>query len=131
MYNEVISTYDLTRIDLDIEGPHESEGNEKNAQAIAAVQKSTNVKVDLTLPVTTSGLDGRGTQILKTYHDAGVDIDKVNIMSMLFNSGQTTSEQVNKSIDYTKNQLMSEFSIDEDEAYGMLGVTNSIGKETF
>lgn len=129
MYHEIIDEYSLTRIDLDIEGTTESIGNANNAKALAAVQKETGIKVDITLPVTSRGLDGTGQSVLQTYYDSGLEIDKVNIMAMLFHSGDVMASEMISSMEGTCKQIQSIFGISEEEAYAKLGVTNSIGKE--
>ena len=50
-YNEVIETYSLKRMDLDIEESNQDKTqNQVNAKAIKAVQDATNIEITLTIP---------------------------------------------------------------------------------
>ncbi|MGO4691313.1 chitinase [Glaciibacter sp. 2TAF33] len=97
-YRQVIDRYDITRIDLDVEGAGLSDAaaGVRRAEAIAAIQKEqaaagTSLDVWLTLPVAPTGLTDKGTTAVAQMLAAKVDLTGVNVMTMDFNSGITTS----------------------------------------
>ncbi len=133
-YESIIEGYSLTHIDLDIEGPigEVLSTNQLNASAIKRVQDDTGVKVNLTLPVASSGLDYLGLPIFQAYLDAGVDVDVINIMAMLF--GGDESAQVKSASEGLKKQIIEGYSkigvtLTDEQAYEKIGITNSIDQE--
>ncbi len=136
-YNTIIDGFDLTRIDLDIEGTAQGyETNKTNAQAIKQVQDQTAVEVVLTLPVLPTGLTtDLGLPTLSAYLDAGVDIVLVNIMTMCYGSYWSDYTQGTiDAIDSTAKQLIAEYErinqpITLEEAYNKIAITTSIGFE--
>jgi chitinase len=98
-YSSVIDRYDLTTIDLDLEGSGltDPQAAARRARAIAAVQAARradgkNLAVWLTLPVAPSGLDSNGTDAIKTMLAAGVDVAGVNVMTMDFGTSRTKGQ---------------------------------------
>ena len=87
-YTTVIDRYDLTTIDLDLEGEAlTGDSAERRASAIAAVQADReaagkSLAVWLTLPVTPAGLTTDGTDAVAAFLAAGVDVTGVNVMTM-------------------------------------------------
>ncbi|WP_052418637.1 chitinase [Methanolacinia paynteri] len=84
-YRSVIDAYDVNYIDFDIEGPAQLNytANDRRNQAIVNLQKENpNLKVSFTLAVTPNGLHPDGMGVLTGAKDAGVRIDRVNIMLM-------------------------------------------------
>ncbi|MGO4104382.1 chitinase [Leifsonia sp. YAF41] len=97
-YREVIDRYKVTTIDLDVEGASLSDPNAglRRAAAIAAIQeeqvaRSSKLDVWLTLPVAPTGLTTEGTTAVAQMLAADVDLTGVNVMTMDFNTGITTS----------------------------------------
>lgn len=97
-YQKVIDRYDITTIDLDIEGAglSDSAAGERRANAIAAIQKKQiaadkGLDVWLTLPVAPTGLTSEGTTAVAQMLAAEVELSGVNVMTMDFNTGITTS----------------------------------------
>ncbi len=89
-YQTVIRTYDLKRVDFDIEGPSlaDTAAGNRRAQAIADLQRlKPELKVWVTLPVHTAGLPAPGVTVLNQMRDAGVVVSGVNIMAMNYNIG--------------------------------------------
>jgi chitinase len=88
-YRTVIDTYNLTRVDLDIEGSalDNTTANDRRNKALAALQKSyasagKHLYVDYTLPVDVSGLPSNAVSLLNNAKANGVDVNLVNIMTM-------------------------------------------------
>ncbi|MFI3115896.1 MAG: chitinase [Clostridia bacterium] len=136
-YIEIIDGFNLTRIDLDIEGSSQGyDVNKINAQAIKIVQEKTDVEVVLTLPVLPTGLtENFGLPTLQVYIDEGVDIKAVNIMAMCYGSyfGDYADGSID-AIDSTMQQIKdcyanASITLSTEEAYNKVGVTTSIGFE--
>lgn len=85
-YREVVDRYDLSMIDLDIEGPtlDDDAATTRRAEAIAGLQESREEPLDvwLTLPVATTGLTEAGSEQVRILRTAGVDLAGVNLMTM-------------------------------------------------
>ena len=86
-YQQVISAYDLNKIDFDIEGAAiaNTAANSVRDQALAQLQSQDNgLQVSFTLPVEPSGLTQDGINLLSGAVSAGVQISAVNVMAMDF-----------------------------------------------
>jgi len=87
-YSSVVDRYDLTTIDIDLEGEAlTSASASRRAEAIAKVQADQvaadkSLAVWLTLPVTPAGLTTDGTDAVAAFLAAGVDVTGVNAMTM-------------------------------------------------
>lgn len=143
-YSMVVQRYQLTQIDLDIEGEASSEpaAVQRRATAIAALQRKqqaagTPLTVWLTLPVTPTGLTAVGEQVLKTTVAAGVKVAGVNVMAMDFGTSKaaTMSESAAAiaAATATQRQLVAVYAargiaLTDREAWRMVGVTPMIGQ---
>ena len=92
-YSAVISRYNLSTIDLDIEGDalDNSAANTRRAEALAIVQKEQraagkSLAIWLTLPVTQTGLAVNGQDTVRQTLDGKVDLAGVNAMTMDYGS---------------------------------------------
>ena len=125
-YQAVIDAYDLTFMDMDIEGAAvaDTASIARRSQALAAVQKANpGLKISLTLPVLPEGLTQDGVNVVKSAVDAGVDLDLVNIMAMDYQrAGQDYGDLAIQAAKSTKAQI-------EDLGLGFrqLGVTPMLG----
>lgn len=88
-YAQVIDRYELSTVDLDIEGENLSDtaAGERRAEAMATLQKERAgtprpLNVWLTLPVAPTGLTAEGTAAVAQFLEAGVDLAGVNVMTM-------------------------------------------------
>lgn len=88
-YQSVIDTYNLTRIDFDIEGRRlaNTAANDLRAKAIKGLQDAASAAgkkllVQFTLPVMPEGLTADGLNLLRNALDNGVSIGVVNVMAM-------------------------------------------------
>lgn len=92
-YESVIDRYNLTTVDMDVEGAALSDtaANERRAEALALVQKNRRAEgkslaVWLTLPVTPDGLATDGQNAVRTTLAKKVDLAGVNAMTMDYGS---------------------------------------------
>lgn len=140
MYYEVISAYNLSRIDLDIEESNQDANNNYiNALALKEVQQNTGIKISLTIPILPSGWQQKQIDIILAYLGAGVEIDVINSMTMCYyNYGLYSDEDyADASIRALKNasvqlqNIYSKFGITttKEECYSKLGATVAIGTE--
>lgn len=138
-YLDIIGTYELKRLDLDIEESNQDKTqNEINAKAIKNVQDKTNIEITLTIPIMPSGWQEKQINIIKAYLDAGVEIQTINSMTMCYGAGVYESEDygtasiraINNSIRQMKD-IYSGYGINltDEQAYLKTGATFSIGYE--
>jgi hypothetical protein len=95
-YQSVISKYQLTHIDFDIENTAlgDSADELKRFEAIAMLERQDpGLTVSLTIPMTSVGLPGTGTDEIRQAITAGARIDVFGIMD--FDYGLTSGTQVN------------------------------------
>ncbi|MEM1335329.1 MAG: glycosyl hydrolase family 18 protein, partial [Actinomycetota bacterium] len=136
-YESVIDRYDLSVIDLDIEGPALSDraGNERRARAIAEIQEDRDLEVWLTVPVAPSGMTGEGTDLVDTMLDAGVELEGVNVMTMNFGESRQESTMIEAtlaSVEATREQVARAFlradaTHDDPTFWAAVGATPMIG----
>ena len=139
-YNDVIETYSLKRMDLDIEESNQDYGqNIANAKAIKAVQDKTNIEITLTIPIMPTGWEQKQINIIKAYLDAGVEIKLINSMTMCYGTGVNDNEDYGtasvRAITNSVKQLKNIYSnygvlLTDDQAYLKTGATFSIGFES-
>jgi hypothetical protein len=86
-YEQVVTTYDVTRLDMDIEGKSltRTDGIDRRNRAIAQLQawaaaNGRTVQVQYTLPTSRDGLEASGLAVLQNALTNGVRIDVVNPM---------------------------------------------------
>lgn len=140
-YLDIVDGYNLTRLDLDIEGyAQNNQHNKANAKAIKKLQDKTGVDIVLTLPVLPSGLTSEGLGVLEAYLSEGVNVKIINIMTMCYgnatlNPGENYGTGSIRAIDSTKNQIKQTYkklfntNLTDSEAYLKIGATPSIGFE--
>lgn len=142
-YRSVIERYDLTTIDLDIEGDALADAASvtRRAEAVAEVQRHARregraLTVWLTLPVAPSGLLADGTAVVDAMLDADVDLGGVNLMTMNYGSSRegTTSmaDATEQALRATHRQLgasyrRADLRLDDIQLWGKLGATPMVG----
>lgn len=141
MYLDIINTYKLKRMDLDIEESNQdSHQNIINAQAIKKVQEKTNIEITLTIPIMPNGWQEKQLNILHAYIGQGVDVQLINSMTMCYGGGLYAGEDYgtasNRAIENAVKQLIQLYSyygktLTEEEAYLMTGATVDIGYESY
>lgn len=143
-YAAVIDRYDLTTIDLDVEGASlsDSAGGARRAQAIAAVQQSMkdqgrDVSVWLTLPVAPTGLTKEGVVAVDQMLEAGVDLAGVNGMTMNFGTGVDAKEPYSNVVLEAASALhtqvrdayaRADLKLGDVPAWAKVGITVMIGQ---
>jgi chitinase len=143
-YTSVIDRYNLTTIDLDLEGDSLSDAAAANrrATAIAAVQKAQraagkNLAVWLTLPVAPTGLAVDGQNAVRTALSHGVDLAGVNAMTMDYGSskgvGQSMLDATTSALTETQRQLgvlyrQAGTTLSDATLWSKIGVTPMIGQ---
>lgn len=140
MYVDIIKTYDLKRIDLDIEEDNQDyDQNVINARAIKRAQNQTGIEVALTIPIMPTGWQQKQINLLKAYIENGVDIILINSMCMCYgtgvNSGEDYGDASIRAIESSIAQMQSLYTgygidLSETEAYLKTGCTVSIGYES-
>jgi chitinase len=88
-YKKVIDQFNLSRIDLDIEGStlDNTAANDRRNQALANLQASyaaagKNLAVNYTLPVNPTGLESNSLSLLNNAKSHNLNVNAVNIMTM-------------------------------------------------
>jgi hypothetical protein len=136
-YREVISTYDVNKIDFDVEGAAiaDSAANTLRDQAIAALQAAdSSLQVSFTLPVLPTGLTADGTALLAGAVQAGVRISAVDIMTMDYGDGATPNPSgmmgtfAIEAATATDTQVATALGISDDAAWSKIAVTSMIGQ---
>jgi len=96
-YESVITTYDVTRLDMDIEGRSltRTDGIDRRNKAIKLLQdwaaaQGRTVQIVYTLPTSASGLEASGLAVLQNAIANGVRVDIVNIMTFDYYDRVTT-----------------------------------------
>jgi hypothetical protein len=86
-YEQVVTTYDVTRLDMDIEGRSltKPDGIDRRNQAIKLLQdwaaaNGRTVQIQYTLPTSRDGLEASGLAVLQNAVARGVRVDVVNPM---------------------------------------------------
>ncbi|PWI18210.1 sugar hydrolase [Streptomyces sp. Act143] len=131
-YGKVVDTYDLTKVDFDVEGgalPNTT-ANTNRAKAIAKLQaQHPDLDVSFTLPVMPEGLTQDGVNLLADAKSNGVGIDTVNIMAMDYGASYsgdmgTYAEQAATA---TQAQVKSVLGLSDSAAWKAVAVTPMIG----
>jgi chitinase len=98
-YETVIDRYQVTTIDLDIEGDDlaDATAGERRAEVLAQLQSDRRAAGDdlaiwLTLPAATYGLTEQGVHAIEQFLEAGVDLAGVNAMTMNFGQSLAADE---------------------------------------
>jgi Fibronectin type III domain/Carbohydrate binding domain len=126
-YQSVITKYQLTHVDFDIENTALGDtGNElKRFQAIAILEKEDpGLTVSLTIPMTSVGLPGTGTAEIQQAIAAGARIDVFGIMD--FDYGLTSGTQVSSDetvANDVASQLESLYGWSSATAWSHIGIT--------
>ena len=135
-YQDVISGYDVNKIDFDIEGAavDDTAANALRDQALVALQaKDPGLQVSFTLPVLPSGLPADEDAVLTGAVQAGVNISAVNVMAMDYGDGAApnpSGQMGTFAIDAataTDAQVASALGISDAAAWSKVAVTPMIG----
>ncbi|WP_431959717.1 cellulose binding domain-containing protein [Actinacidiphila sp. bgisy160] len=131
-YAEVVDTYQLTKVDFDVEGGAiaDTAANTRRAQAIARLQASHGgLEVSYTLPVMPTGLTQDGVGLLADARSHGVRIAAVDIMAMDYGAS-FSGDMGGYAIDAataTQGQLKGVLGLSDAAAWRAVAVTPMIG----
>nr|WP_239157763.1 chitinase [Streptomyces sp. SID13726] len=96
VFRSLVTTYGISRIDLDVEGDSidNAAGIDRRNKAIAQVQRwaqrtGRTVQFSYTLPTSTKGLEANGLAVLRNAVDNGARVDVVNLMTFDYYDGAT------------------------------------------
>ncbi|MEU9073445.1 glycosyl hydrolase family 18 protein [Kitasatospora sp. NPDC048538] len=140
-YENLITTYDISRIDLDIEDNSltNTAGIDRRNKAIKVVQdwaaaNGRNVQFSYTLPTTTSGLASSGLAVLKNAVTNNARIDVVNMMTFDYydNAAHDMAADTQTSAQGLYNQLAKLYpSKTPAQLWGSIGITEMVGIDDF
>ncbi|MFD5870598.1 cellulose binding domain-containing protein [Streptomyces sp. NPDC060322] len=131
-YGKVIDTYELTKVDFDIEGGAlpDTAANSRRSQAIAQLQKShPGLDVSFTLPVMPEGLTQPGVDLIVDAEKNGVSIDAVNIMAMDYGASYSgdMGDYAAQAATATQAQIKGVLGLSDAAAWKAVAVTPMIG----
>ncbi len=140
-YEKVISTYNVSRIDLDTEDNSltNTAGIDRRNKAIAQVESwaSTQgrpLQVSYTLPTTPTGLDSNGLAVLQNAVSNNARVDVVNMMTFDYYDGAThnmLTDAENSATDLV-NQLHTLYpSASTAQRWAMVGITQMVGIDDY
>jgi hypothetical protein len=96
-YESMITTYDVTRLDMDIEGRSltRTDGIDRRNKAIKIVERwaaaqGRPLQISFTVPTSPSGLEASGIAVLQNAIASGTRVDVVNIMTFDYYDRTTT-----------------------------------------
>jgi len=143
-YAAVLDRYDVTTIDLDLEGANltDTAAATRRAAAIAQLQADRraageDLAVWLTLPVATGGLTADGTHAVSAMLDARVDLAGVNLMTMDFGSskdaGETMAQASVRAVTAAHRQIGTLYSragteLADATVWQKIGITPMVGQ---
>ncbi|MBD0675584.1 glycosyl hydrolase family 18 protein [Streptomyces sp. CBMA156] len=140
-FENVITTYDVSRIDLDIEDNSltNTGGIDRRNKAIKLVQdwaatKGRTIQFSYTLPTTTSGLADSGLAVLRNAVSNNARIDVVNMMTFDYydNATHDMAADTQTSAQGLYNQLARLYpSKTPAQLWGSIGITEMIGVDDF
>ncbi|MDA8437092.1 MAG: hypothetical protein M0Z98_14045 [Actinomycetales bacterium] len=143
-YRSVVDRYDLTSIDLDLEGTSQGDAAAatRRATAVKAVQDAEraagrDLSVWLTLPVSPTGLTDQGLAVVSSMLSAGVDLAGVNGMTMDFGTSASPTDPLSTTVIAATRALESQVSaayaragqaLDGAGSWAKVGITPMIGQ---
>ncbi|MFH8380560.1 glycosyl hydrolase family 18 protein [Kitasatospora sp. NPDC018058] len=140
-YENLITTYDIGRIDLDIEDNSltNTAGIDRRNKAIKTVQdwaaaNGRTVRFSYTLPTTTGGLAASGLAVLKNAVGNNARIDVVNMMTFDYYDGAThdMAADTQTSAQGLYNQLAELYpSKTPAQLWGSIGITEMVGIDDY
>ena len=140
-FEKVITTYDVTRLDLDIEDNSltNTAGIDRRNKAIKKVEDWTAangrlVEFSYTLPTTTAGLADSGLAVLRSAVSNGARVDIVNMMTFDYYDG--ASHNMATDTQTSANGLVSQLrslypSKTTAQLWQMVGITEMIGIDDY
>ncbi|MFB7580328.1 chitinase [Streptomyces hydrogenans] len=140
-YEKVLTTYDVTRLDMDIEvdSLDNSAGIDRRNKAIKVLQdraaaSGRTLEISYTLPTTTGGLASSGLAVLKNAVANGARVDVVNLMTFDYydNAVHDMAKDTQTAAQGLYNQLAKLYPAKTAaQLWGMIGITEMIGVDDF
>jgi chitinase len=140
-FEKMITTYDVTRIDLDIEDNslNRPDGIDRRNKAIKKVEdwaaaNGRLIQFSYTLPTTTSGLASSGLAVLQNAVSNNARIDIVNMMTFDYydNAGHNMATDTQTSANGLINQLRTLYpGRTTAQLWSMVGIIEMIGVDDF
>ncbi|WP_327308757.1 glycosyl hydrolase family 18 protein [Streptomyces sp. NBC_01298] len=140
-YQKVVTTYDVSRLDMDIEDKSltNKAAVDRRNQAIKKLQDwaaatGRPLQISYTLPTTTSGLASSGLNVLKSAKTAGARVDVVNLMTFDYydNAAHDMAADTQTAATGLYNQLATLYPAKTPaQLWGMIGVTEMPGIDDF
>ncbi|MGW3199240.1 carbohydrate binding domain-containing protein [Streptomyces sp. NPDC001118] len=140
-YEKIITTYDVSRLDMDVEDNSltDSAGIDRRNQAIKKVQdwaaaNGRSVQFSYTLPTTTTGLADSGLAVLRSAKSAGAKVDVVNIMTFDYYDGASHHMATDTETAATglHDQLAELYpNLSDTQLWNMVGVTEMPGIDDY
>ena len=124
-YQQVVTKYGLKHVDFDYENGALDSNTAIRFGAIATIEKNNpNLKVSLTIPMTTVGFPGSGTDEITQAKNDGARLDVINIMD--FDTGLTSGTETGQTESIAQDavsQLESIYGWSAAQAWSHLGIT--------
>ncbi len=140
-YESVITTYDVPRLDMDIEDNSltNSAGIDRRNKAIKKVQdwaaaSGRSLQISYTLPTTTHGLADSGLAVLRNAVSNGTRVDVVNLMTFDYydNAAHEMASDTQTAATGLVSQLASLYpGKTQTQLWAMVGITEMIGVDDF
>ncbi|MEV4561679.1 glycosyl hydrolase family 18 protein [Kitasatospora sp. NPDC049285] len=140
-FEQVITTYDVSRIDLDIEDNSltNTAGIDRRNKAIKLVEdwaaaNGRTIQFSYTLPTTTSGLAASGLNVIKNAITNNARIDVVNMMTFDYydNASHDMAADTQTSAQGLYNQLAKLYPTKTAaQLWGSIGITEMLGIDDF
>jgi hypothetical protein len=141
VYENVITTYNVPRIDLDIEGDSltNTAGIERRNEAVAQVESwaaanGRSIQFSYTMPSTTTGMDSQEESIIQNAISVGAQVSVVNLMTFDYYIGteQEMASDTESAGSGLYSQLQSLYPSDSSaQLWSMVGVTDMIGIDDY
>jgi hypothetical protein len=140
-YEKIITTYDVSRLDMDVEDNSltNTAGIDRRNQAIKKVEdwaaaNGRPVQFSYTLPTTTTGLADSGLAVLRSAKNAGARIDVVNIMTFDYYDGAThhMATDTETAASGLHDQLAALYpNLSDGQLWNTIGVTEMPGVDDY
>ena len=140
-YESVITTYNFSRVDLDIEADSltDTAGYTRRNEAVAEVESwaaanNRSIQFSYTMPVTTTGLTSSEVDILQNAKTEGATVSVVNIMTFDYYIGteQEMATDTETAAEGLYSQLQSLYPSDTStQLWSTIGITEMVGIDDY
>jgi chitinase len=143
-YRDVVERYDLSAIDLDVEGTAvaDSAATRRRAEALATVQRERDadgspLAVWLTVPVAPSGMTAEAVDLVRSTLAGDVELTGVNVMTMDFGGAKPATQSMRAATEQALRATAAQVgdlyeergtTLSDAEAWARVGATPMIGQ---